>query len=220
MLQIPNLLSRSMLTLLAVLVIVMQAGRMHGQALTYGGNGTSSHGAQEEITYKLSGSKEVMMNLSGTTPIKNWAMSAHGLSGEAKMAVAANNRLMDIHALSFSLPVHNLKGDRAAMDSDAYKALKADRYPAIGFQLISANIEPRNANNYSVQAHGNLTVAGVTREVVLKMTGVVANDGSLTFTGAEQVKMSDYNVERPSLLFGLIKADDMMTLTYTLVFIR
>jgi hypothetical protein len=52
------------------------------------------------------------------------------------------------------------------------------------------------------------------------MAGEIARDGRVTFVGSEQVKMSDYNVERPSILFGVIKAGDLMTLTYTLVFIR
>jgi hypothetical protein len=32
--------------------------------------------------------------------------------------------------------------------------------------------------------------------------------------------MSDYNVKPPSLLFGLVRARDEMTLTYTLIFTK
>ncbi len=161
------------------------------------------------------------MNLSGTMPLHDWTMTAHGLSGEAKMALTTDNRLTGIQELAFSLPVHNLKGEQTAMDNDAYKALKADEYQNIVFRLISASIEPANkGKHYKVLARGNLTVAGVTREVVLNMAGDVANDGTITFAGSEKVKMSDYNVERPSLLFGMIKAGDVMTLAYNLVFIR
>jgi hypothetical protein len=40
----------------------------------------------------------------------------------------------------------------------------------------------------------------------------------VTFTGSQHLKMSDYDVERPSLLFGAIKASNDMTLTYKLIF--
>ena len=158
-----------------------------------------------EADYRLSPSKEVMMNLSGTTPLKNWAMSAHGLNGDARMAVTKDDRLVEIRALSFSLPVLNLKGEQRAMDEDAYKALKADQYKDITFKLTSATVEPQCENHYNVEALGNLTVAGVTRTVVLKMRSQVSRDGSITFTGSENVKMSDYNV---CLLYTSDAADE------------
>ncbi len=50
--------------------------------------------------------------------------------------------------------------------------------------------------------------------------GTLPKMAAISFAGSEQVKMSDYNVERPSILFGVIKAGDLMTLTYNLIFIR
>lgn len=175
--------------------------------------------AAPESTYRLSASKDVVMNLSGTTPVKNWSMSAIGLSGEAKLGVTANG-LAAVEDLVFVLPVHNLKGEVKAMDEDAYEALKADQHKEITFKLISATIAPQPNNASMVEAQGTLTVAGVTRQVTLKMYAYVNRDGSVTFTGSKKLKMSDYDVERPSLLFGAIKASNDMTLTYKLIFTK
>lgn len=206
---------------LAVSLAMIPAARpqVHSSIVGWGAVTTRALAA-EQATYRLAQSKDVVMNLAGTTPIRNWNMTAHGLSGEAQMIVTSSDRLSNITALRFSLPVHNLKGDGDGMDNDAYKALKADLYPSIDFQLISAKIDSHGNGNYLVHAQGTLSVAGVTREVILEMTGTVVDNGSITFHGAEEVKMSDYNVERPSLLLGLIKAGDTMTLTYTLVFVK
>lgn len=176
--------------------------------------------AKPESTYRLSASKDVVMNLSGTTPVKDWSMTANGLSGEAKLDIASNGLLAAVEDLIFVLPVHNLKGEVKAMDEDAYEALKADRHKEIVFKLKNAAIAPHQNNVSLVEAEGTLSVAGVTRQVTLKMYAFVNRDGSVTFTGSKKLKMSDYDVERPSLLFGAIKASNDMTLTYKLIFTK
>ena len=180
----------------------------------------SSRHADAQMAYKMSHSRDVAITLSGTTPLHNWTMSAHGLMGGAEMTLCPDNRLLYITALTFSLPVRNLKGQSAGMDNDSYKALKADRYPEIVFQLTSATIEPLGDHRYVITALGNLTVAGIMRAVSMTMDAQIVSDGSIIFTGAQKLKMSDYNVERPSILFGALRAGDEMTLTYTLIFIK
>jgi len=134
------------------------------------------------------------------------------------MTVASEHKLLGIDALTFRLPVRNLKGDQAAMDQDAYRALKADRYQEIIFTLNSSHIKSCGEDQYLVEAIGDLSIAGVTRPITMTMYGKVMPDGSVFFTGSQSLRMSDFNVERPSVLFGLIKADDEMRLTYTLIF--
>jgi len=170
------------------------------------------------IGYKMRNTNDVVMYLSGTTPVKNWQMRAHGLQGQGQFIISGDNKIVNIDALNFSLPVRNLKGEEPAMDRDAYRALKADQYKEITFTLKSATVLSVGGDSYRIKALGNLTVAGVTREVTLTMQSRVAEDGSVSFIGSELLRMSDYNVERPSILFGVIRADDEMRLTYTLIF--
>jgi len=173
-----------------------------------------------EAGYRMSASKAVVMNLSGTTPISEWNMTAHGIQGTAEISLSNGTELTAIDGLTFDLPVHNLKGEHEAMDEHAYAALKADEYKDIVFQLVSATIVPCGTHCYRVMATGTLTVAGVTRTVTLSMQSKVNADGTVVFTGSQALRMSDYNVERPSLLFGAIRARDEMTLTYTLIFTK
>jgi polyisoprenoid-binding protein YceI len=170
------------------------------------------------IGYKMRNTNDVVMYLTGTTPVKNWQMKAHGLQGQAQFVISGDNKIVNIDALSFTLPVRNLKGEEPGMDRDAYHALKADQYKDITFTLRSATVKVAGDDTYRIQALGNLTVAGVTREVTLTMQSRVSEDGSVSFVGSELLRMSDYNVERPSVLFGVIRAADEMRLTYTLIF--
>ena len=179
---------------------------------------TATAPADARLGYKMRSTNDVVMYLSGTTPVKNWQMTAHGLRGDAQFTLSNDNQLVRIDGLNFVLPVKNLKGEEAGMDRDAYKALKADQYKEITFALRSANVTRVHCDTYLVKALGDLTVAGVTRTVTLSMQSKITDDGSIAFSGAEDLKMSDYNVERPSAFFGIIKADDHMKLTYTLIF--
>jgi polyisoprenoid-binding protein YceI len=172
-----------------------------------------------ETGYRMSASPSVEMKLEGSTPISTWQMSAHGVSGTANMAVTSEEKLEAINALTFELPVHNLKGQTGAMEEHAYTALKADQYKNITFHLTSASIVPAN-EGCLVQATGTLMVAGVTRTVTLDMHGEISQNGTIIFRGAQNLRMSDYNVKPPSLLFGLVRARDEMTLTYTLIFTK
>ncbi len=170
--------------------------------------------------YKLDASKRTTISLSGTTPIKNWKMGAQGLSGQATMTFDNETHLTAVTSLRFLLPVRNLKGDAQLMDNSAYASLKADKYPLIVFELTKATIQPTATSLSTIQALGTLTVAGVTRVVTLHMSGCAQADGRVSFSGSQPLRMSDYNVARPSLFFGTIKAADEMTLTYNLIFTK
>lgn len=169
--------------------------------------------------YSLSTSKKVSMSLSGTTPIKNWTMKATQLSGTANLTISSDSRLERIESLDFTLPVSSLEGDEPKMDAAAYRSLKADQYPYISFVLTSATIVTSGSATL-VKALGILSVAGVTRLVTLRMHSIINADGTVTFAGMQPLKMSDYNVERPSILLGAIKAGDDIELSYHLIFIK
>ena len=171
-----------------------------------------------ESKYVLS--KNYTVTILGTSNLHSWNETVQTVLGDGSVTWNGDGSF-NLDAIHLKMEVNSIKSDMGSiMNNNTYKALKADQYQDIVFKLIAASIEPGKDKHYNVLARGTLTVAGVTREVVLKMAGEVAHDGSITFVGSEQVKMSDYNVERPSILFGVIKAGDLMTLTYNLIFIR
>ncbi len=168
--------------------------------------------------YELSKSGGVEMKLTGSTPFSHWTLTAHRLSAQSEMDVSSDRRIRSIEALSFTLPVHNLKGNNSGMEQDAYDALKAARYPNIVFRMASANIQSRGDHQF-VQAIGTLSIAGVTKPIMLQMDVATSDDGSVTFHGSQEMKMSDYGVTRPTIL-GIFKAGDAMALDYQLTFVK
>ena len=158
------------------------------------------------------------MTLYGSSTLHNWTMDAHTFAVSAQFTIA-DNQLTALNALMVVLPVHNLKSDHSSMDDNAYDALKADKYKDIVFKLTSATVTP-HGSQYQIAASGNLTIAGATKAVTLNTTAVLNADGSISCSGTLPLKLSEFNIDRPSFMLGTMKVGDGLTLNYSLVFVK
>ena len=110
--------------------------------------------------------------------------------------------------VKFSMPVKNLKRTKGKMmDNKAYDALKADKAPNISFTATSLSVGKGNLA-------GKLTIAGVTKDVSFPVN-VVKNGASYNITGTENLKLSDFGMERPG--FMGVKTGDAIKVTVNIV---
>ncbi|GEM_PF-4055673 len=174
--------------------------------------------SKQKMLYILHHSDRSVMRLAGTTQINSWTMTAENVQGTCEIGLSSDHELSEIDQLSFRLAVHDLKGDSKAMENEAYHSLKADEYQEITFNLISAKVTRQNNELYHLEALGNLTVAGVTKTITLTGFSKFVYGESISFSGSTVLHMSDFKIERPYVLFGLIRARDEMTLSYNLSF--
>lgn len=157
------------------------------------------------------------MKLSGTSTFHNWCMNGtFQVDGNFK-TVDGTNKLKALNVLNFLLPVQNLKSDKKRLDETAYKALKTDQFKDILFNMISASIREVQGNKYSITALGNLTIAGVTKPISLEVTWIMNDDHTITCSGIQKLKMTDYEVQPPSFL-AIMKTGDEITLDFTFQF--
>jgi len=171
-----------------------------------------------QSVYKINESKDIDMKLSGTSTLHNWAMEAKTFSGNADFTFKSPGQLSALTSLNFELAVADLKSGESGLDKNAYKALNANEYKDITYKLLSATITPKNDAKYLIKAHGNLTIAGVTKEVVMDVYCSVGKDGTITCTGSEKLNMTDYSVKPPKFMLGAMKTGDAITLDFTLVY--
>jgi polyisoprenoid-binding protein YceI len=173
-----------------------------------------------QTTYKINESKDMDMKLSGTSTLHKWTMDAKTFSGGADFNFKGDNsgELNSVKALTFSLEVANLKGSESGLNKNAYKALKSKEYKDIDYKLLSATISPSKDNKFLIKAHGNLTIAGVTKEIDMDVWCTVNQDKTITCTGSEKLNMTDYAVKPPTFMLGAMKTGDAITLDFTLVY--
>ena len=169
-----------------------------------------------QTAYKIADSKNNNMKLSGTSTLHDWTMNAQVFSSDAQFVLAAH-QLRSVKALTFSLAVADLKSGESGLDKNAYKALKASDNKNITYKLSSATVSAEG-NKFLIKTRGNLTIAGVTKEVMIDVHAVVNADETITCTGSEKLNMTDYQVKPPKFMLGAMKTGDAITLDFTLVY--
>lgn len=135
-----------------------------------------------------------------------------------------NNLGTDHNAtITVGIKVEGFECGRSRMNRDLNEALKSDEFPQITFTLKNATaitIPDDIDNGFEIEVDGSLTVAGVTREISFKSNGFIMDDGRIRAVGGKQIKMTDFNVEPPTALFGMVKAEDELRVRFDLIGVK
>jgi hypothetical protein len=162
--------------------------------------------AQGQINYRQTGQSTIIIE--GTSTMHDWTMTSQEAIVNAGFEVSAEGALTKINSVTVTIPAESLKSGKGAMDKNAYNSLKTDKYKQITFLLTGAKISGR-----SIICNGNLTIAGITRQIDIEVT-VDERNQSFHFKGSRKIKMTDYGVEPPTFMFGSIKTGDEITVTF------
>lgn len=157
------------------------------------------------------------IQVSGSSNLHDWIMKAETINSAAAFTFK-NGKLSDMTALNFSVKVTNLKNSDNLLNKRAYKALNAEEYSTINFKLSSAAATPLANGHYTIKAIGKLQISGTTKDVVLYADAVQNNDKTISCTGSEKLKMTDYGIKPPSFLLGALKVTDGVIISYNLKF--
>ncbi len=109
------------------------------------------------------------------------------------------------------LPTKTMDCNNSRMNSDLCDALKADQYPYIVIELHEVNLSNLNRQALkggewrNVVAIATLTITNVCRPLVLDVRAQQVSPGHYHFVSSKDLKMTDFKVDPPTALFGLIK---------------
>lgn len=147
-------------------------------------------------------SNNVKTTVTGTSTMHDWTMTSTSGSFSANVS---GNTLTDI---DYKMGAKTLKSGKGPMDTNAYKALNADKYPTISFNATSVNIGKGTIT-------GKLKVTNVTKTVSFPVT-VAKGANGYTITGTETIKLTDYGVTPPSFMMNTVKTGNDIKITVTL----
>ena len=162
-------------------------------------------------SYHLSSQSTIEVN--GTSSIHDWTMTMNAVEGKAGFVLDEEGNLT-VSNILIELVTENLKSKHTQMDKLAYKAMKSDDFPKITFKAASLTSTSKTGNVQVLSGNGKLTIAGVTKNISLKATCEVGANGAITCKGSKAIKMTDYNIDPPTAMFGSIKTGDEITVVF------
>lgn len=163
----------------------------------------------------------------GTSTLSDWEVAVESFDGYLELNKTLNKNFEPsfIKKAALNFDVQSMKSGRGeTMDNKIYKALKKDEQPTITFKSSEFNsIEnEKDESEYRIwiESKGKVKIAGVEKEVSIRMEGNTEGNNILNFKGKMLLKMTEFNIEPPSAMFGQIVTGDEITLSFELSFIK
>jgi polyisoprenoid-binding protein YceI len=156
------------------------------------------------------------MTVYGSSNVRDWTMDVTQINGSVLLG-DEQAKLPSIDEIQVEVAVENMVSDKDRLQRHAHDALKKEDYPTISFSSSNVQVSSAQADSFSVVASGKLTIKGNTQAVELTAKGVQQSDGTLHVKGEHGLKLSTFEVERPSLMFGAIKVDDPIRIGFDVV---
>ncbi len=177
------------------------------------------HDVQAQLqAYRLTG--DSFIKVTGTSTLHDWEMRSENVVSEARFNMNDEGDPENLESLIFRLNKTTLKSNKSGLDRRAYDALKAGRYPEIVFRTNGSSSMQDNGDNYNFIVKGELTFAGITREISVNAICLNGDDNKMVCSGSQKLKMTDFQVDPPVLMLGALRTGDEVTINYRMVYNR
>jgi len=168
--------------------------------------------------------------MAGSSNIHDWTAEASEIDGFVEIVLPATEANLEglnlsgdatdnLPRVEVFVPVAGLRSGHKIMDKKMAAALKAKSQPGIHYELLEANVVAQWPGEYSLfdlRTLGKLEVAGMERLIETLVAVQFQGDGQLLITGIIGLKMSDFGVEAPKALGGLLMTDDDIEIHFSL----
>lgn len=164
------------------------------------------------------------MRLDGEANVRSWGADITELSGTLVLAEMEELTIDSLTADSFkemtlTIPVKSMDSGSGGLDKNMHKYLKEKDNPNITFTLNEVTgIEAQEDGTALITANGVVNAAGKDHEVTMNVTAKINDDGSINFTGEQELLMTSFDIDPPTAVFGTVRARDEMLITFNVNF--
>lgn len=142
----------------------------------------------------------------GTSSLHDWESSVESYTIDGNIE---SNQITNLEA---TFNVESIKSGKSIMDSKAQDALNAEKYPNIVFKAPALTI-----SNGKVTGQGTLMIAGKTKSIQFMATSSQISNRDMLVKGSTKIKMTDFDIEPPTAMFGTLTTGDEVTVNYEIL---
>ena len=165
--------------------------------------------------------------VAGGSNVHEWSCKATGFTAAIEMdSTYATSSLAavakPIGKVVVTIPTRSLRCGKDKMDENTWKALKADEFKDIRYELATYTIDAAKSTLESFVAvtKGKLTVAGTTKEVEMPITATRLAGGQMKGEGTLQMLMTDVGVKPPTALLGTLRTKNEISISFEVLLDR
>jgi len=182
-----------------------------------------SSAVAQDITLNLTEIQE--FKIDGDSNVKKWEADITEAEGTIIFTSIEDFSLGSFSSevfksMTISIPVSGIESDSGGLTKNMHKYLKDKDHPVITFNLTEITAVELNANKATITANGVVNAAGVDQCVTMSVDALVNENGSVTFSGTQDLLMTSFNIDPPTAVFGTIRARDEIVILYSVTFSR
>ncbi|TVP45724.1 MAG: YceI family protein [Gemmatimonadales bacterium] len=172
--------------------------------------------AQAAPGYDTSGTVRV----DGGSTLRAWGCDARRLNvtiaATPEGTLALDELENAVSALSFEIPVAELRCDNDRMDGHMRSALGASDHPRILFRMTSYTVGSPAGGSAPLRIQGQLEMAGDARPVTVVAEASETNGGAVRLQGTHTLNMTEWGIRPPRLMLGTLRVREDVEIAFDL----
>ncbi|MDE2995466.1 MAG: YceI family protein [Bacteroidota bacterium] len=194
-----------MRTITRTLLLFLTAGLLQAQD-------TQAQSSMEGSRYTFTSDTQLFID--GTSSVHDWTCDVEKSTG-GFVVIPSEGVGLTISEGSVTVLVEDIECGKGTMNKKLKNALTINDAESIAFVLSAADVTAQQNGTLELALKGDLTIAGTTKSVDLTASGTLQND-MIRFEGSYSLLQTDFGVDPPPALFGLVKAHDDITIRFHL----
>ncbi|TVR90227.1 MAG: YceI family protein [Saprospirales bacterium] len=177
---------------------------------------TANHPEDIEAKWKVSGTSRVVVEgQSNVNEFKCVTIRYEGNDVLTQRNDNASGKMILEGAIN--MKVKSFDCENRIMTRDLRETLKEDAYPEITVDLVSIVLPDKEGNCHKVDGKAEITLAGETRLMDFTWEVSYPNSQKIRLSGNRELKFSQFNIEPPSKMMGMIRVKDKLLVDFDLV---
>lgn len=147
--------------------------------------------------------------IEGTSNVNSFTCTSDDVDGQGLVAGARPRGI--------EVTIDTLDCGNGRMNADMRKALDSDVHPTIRFDVARVAVLEPGAEQFRIRVDGSLEIAGEERGVSVEMDGRRAGGDQIRTTGSTALDLSDFGIDPPRAMMGLVRVRDRVVVHFDLV---